>query len=60
MDLAHWVSCTTADARRRGLDDLVPMLEGLARLTADLRTAPWNHDAADHERPVPPEPTHGA
>lgn len=51
MDLADWVSCSTADARRRGLYDLVPILEGLAGLTAGLRAAPWNHDAAGHPRP---------
>ena len=31
-----------ADAKKRGLPDLVPALEGLAKATQQLRGADWN------------------
>jgi hypothetical protein len=33
------------DAERRGLPELKPLLEALARATSSLRTAEWNADA---------------
>jgi len=38
-DVARWLAAACADARARGLDDLVPLLQGLARSTAALRDA---------------------
>lgn len=46
MTVAEWLALAKADAERRGLPDLIPALEGLAKATAQLRAADWN-DAAD-------------
>jgi len=54
MTVAEWLAMATADAARRGLPDLVPALEGLARATEALRAADWNDDA-DGETPVDDE-----
>ena len=56
MTVAEWLDAATADALRRGLPDLVPALEGLAKATEALRAADWNDDA-DGPTPVdePPE-----
>ncbi len=40
-----WLTHSAADAAGRGLADLKPLLEGLARALADLRRADWNDDA---------------
>jgi hypothetical protein len=48
--LARWLAAAEADADRRGLPDLKPMLRGLAEATAALRGATWN-DRADGEDP---------
>lgn len=45
-DLARWLASAIADAERRGLPDLRPLLEGLATSTEALRRADWN-DRAD-------------
>jgi len=47
MTLGTWLESAQRDARARGLPDLVPALEGLARATAALRAADWNDDASD-------------
>jgi hypothetical protein len=54
MTIAEWLDMARADALRRGLPDLVPALEGLARATEALRAADWNEDA-DGDTPVDPE-----
>jgi len=54
MTVETWLACAIADARRRGLDALVPLLESLARSTAALRAADWNDDAEEAaETPTP-------
>lgn len=50
MTVAEWLEAASADARRRGLPDLVPALEALARATETLRAADWN-DRADGPTP---------
>ena len=50
MTIAEWLAMAKADAERRGLPELVPMLEGLAQATERLRAADWN-DNADKETP---------
>ena len=50
MTIAEWLERAKADAVRRGLPDLVPVLEGLATSTTALRAADWNDDA-DGETP---------
>ena len=37
-----WLRSAIADAERRGLPELKPLLEGLARSTRQLRAAEWN------------------
>lgn len=48
MTVAEWLALARADAEKRGLPDLIPALEGLAKATAQLRDADWN-DAADQD-----------
>jgi hypothetical protein len=42
MDIDAWLAAASADADRRGLPDLKPLLETLARATKALR----DHDRA--------------
>ena len=42
MTIAEWLAAAKADAAKRGLPDLIPMLEGLAQATERLRAADWN------------------
>jgi hypothetical protein len=51
MTIAEWLDIARADAQRRDLPALVPILEGLAKATEALRAGDWN-DAADGETPV--------
>jgi hypothetical protein len=44
-----------ADARARGLDDAVPVLEAFARSMHALRSADWNESPATVGRPHPDE-----
>lgn len=46
MTIADWLAAATADAEKRGLKELVPMLEGLVQATERLRAADWNDDAS--------------
>ena len=48
MTVAEWLALAKADAEQRGLRDLIPALEGLAKATEQLRAADWN-DAADRQ-----------
>jgi hypothetical protein len=45
MTLAEWLEAAKADAQKRGLPELLPMLDGLAPATERLRAADWNDDA---------------
>ena len=44
MTIDSWLQAALADAERRGLPDLKPLLEMLARSTQLLREADWNDD----------------
>lgn len=46
MTVDVWLESALRDAERRGLPALGPLLQALARATADLRAADWNDDAA--------------
>jgi hypothetical protein len=46
VTVADWLKAALADADRRGLPDLKPLLEGLARSTDALRKADSNVDAS--------------
>jgi hypothetical protein len=45
MTIDAWLQAATADAERRGLPELKPILETLARATAALRAADFNDHA---------------
>jgi len=42
MTVADWLAEAKADAQKRGLPELIPMLEGLAQASERLRKADWN------------------
>ena len=46
MTIESWLQAAIADAERRGLPELKPILEALARATRALRAADFNDDAA--------------
>ena len=46
MTVDQWLQSALADADRRGLPALKPVLEALARATKALRAADFNDDAA--------------
>jgi hypothetical protein len=46
MTIESWLKAAVADAERRGLPELKPMLEALARSTQALRAADFNDDAS--------------
>ena len=45
MTIDAWLQAATADAERRGLPELKPLLETLARATQTLRAADFNDQA---------------
>lgn len=61
MTIKTWLEIAIQDAERRGLPELKPLLEGLAKATSALRTAEWNADASgDHfESPLPLDSARG-
>ena len=65
MTIKTWLEIAIQDAERRGLPELKPLLEGLAKATSALRTAEWNADASGEfgSDPDPgsriPDPRHG-
>jgi hypothetical protein len=46
MTVKTWLEMAMHDAERRGLPELKPLLETLAKATSSLRTAEWNADAS--------------
>jgi hypothetical protein len=59
VTVPEWTALASRDALARGLSDLASLLEALGRMTAALRSAPWNRDARDlGDGPSPPDP-HG-
>ena len=46
MTIESWLRAAIADAERRGLPELKPLLETLARSTKALRAADFNDNAA--------------
>lgn len=50
MDIPNWLARATADADARGLPELKPLLETLARSTQALRDADgeFRHPATEH------------
>ncbi len=54
MTMDDWLRFSQADAERRGLPELKPILEGLARATAALRAADFNAHAEPDPSPSRP------
>jgi hypothetical protein len=52
MTIDEWLKASIADAERRGLPALKPVLETLAGATSALRAADFN-DRADGRQPSP-------
>ncbi len=52
MTIESWLQAAVADAERRGLPELKPILETLARATKALRAADFNDDASGLQRDV--------
>ena len=50
MTIADWLAMAKANAEKRGLPELIPMLAGLAQATERLRAADWNDDP-DKDKP---------
>ena len=55
MTIHAWLDAAILDAERRGLPELKPLLEALAKATSALRAADWNADASGELDP-PPDP----
>jgi len=51
MTTAEWLAQAKADAEKRGLPELIPMLDGLAQATERLRNVDWN-DSPDTTTPT--------
>ena len=47
MTIDEWLQAAVANADQRGLPELKPILETLARATRALRGADFNDDASD-------------
>jgi hypothetical protein len=54
MNVDEWLAAAVADAERRGLLDLKPLLEALARSSAVLRSADFNSSATGLDTPREP------
>jgi hypothetical protein len=46
MTIESWLQAAIADAEKRGLPEMKPILEALARSTQALRSADFNDDAS--------------
>jgi hypothetical protein len=55
MDVAEWLAAARADGVRRGLEALVPLLEGLASSTSALRSAEMEEQRPGDSERVEPE-----
>lgn len=53
MTTEDWLAWASADADRRGLPELKPLLAALASATRQLRAADWNEDARRGPGTVP-------
>jgi hypothetical protein len=60
MTIESWLKAAVADAERRGLPELKPILEALARSTQALRAADFNDDASGTPPAAAGQPPAGA
>ncbi|HUC74637.1 MAG TPA: hypothetical protein VMS04_05075 [Vicinamibacterales bacterium] len=58
MTVDAWLQATTADAERRGLPELKPLLEALARATSALRAADFSLRPSALGDQLPQDPGH--
>lgn len=49
----RWLELAAADARARGREDAIPVLEAFAKSMHDLRSADWNESPETVGRPSP-------
>jgi hypothetical protein len=56
MTIDTWLQNAIADAERRGLPELKPILETLAKATLALRAADFNVNASHEEQATSTEP----
>jgi hypothetical protein len=56
MTIEAWLQTALADADRRGLTELKPLLESLARATEALRAADFNERASGSRQPPASRP----
>ena len=56
MTVQSWLAAAIADAERRGMPELKPLLETLARSTGALREADAEIAERDPERPPKEQP----
>ena len=56
MTIDTWLQAAIADAERRGLPELKPILETLARATKALRAADFNDRADGQPSAISPQP----
>jgi hypothetical protein len=52
MTIESWLQAAVADAKKRGLPELEPILQALARSTTALRAADFNDDASGKQPAV--------
>ena len=52
MKIEAWLQSAVADAERRGLPELKPLLEALAKSVAAVRGADFNVNASSDRRPA--------
>jgi hypothetical protein len=55
MTIDTWLQNAIADAERRGMPELKPILETLAKATRALRTADFNVSASHEQQATSPE-----
>lgn len=55
MTVERWLAAAQADADRRSMPELKPLLQGLAAAMRTLRAGDWN-DRADRDTGVAPRP----
>jgi hypothetical protein len=53
MDIDAWLAAAVADAEKRGLPELKPLLESVANSTGALRKADWTDRADGGQGPRP-------
>ena len=56
MTVDAWLEAAVADAERRGLPELKPLLESFAQATRALRSAPFNEHASGRPQDEPRYP----